>query len=199
MQSSDPGRAPHTHLCCPGASKSSLVLLQVRAGRAASHTGGQSSARSNVTHISPYLPHLARLSQPRLQPGLLLEGREGLPSPAGQILLRRRHCPAAVLIGPSRATGRYAATRLTCRMPALMPSSPHRRHTHTHTQCQGATFTTTPPPGGGPRWLLEAPQSHQHNAGYDIKPVFQNGLPTAERSPARDRAGVASPMVPSCF
>lgn len=107
-----PAHTPHTPLLpemphhLSGVLLLLLLLLQVRAERAASHTGVQSSARSNVTHISPYLPHPAPLSpSPNhdLQPGLLLEAREGLPSGAGQAPPPRRSGAGtardAVLIG----------------------------------------------------------------------------------------------------
>lgn len=69
-------------------------------------------------HLPPYLPTTA------CSPDLLLEEREGLPSRAGQAPSKTRPaqalCPAEALIGPAPAPH----TRLTCRMPALEPSSP---------------------------------------------------------------------------
>lgn len=157
------------------------LLLQVRAGPASQPHGRQSSASSNVTHISPYLPHPAPSSQPRLQLGLLLvllEGREGLPSPAGQATsesLRRRHSPAAVLIGSTRDPAVHCnPSHLPYAGSGAVVTSPARdTHTHTPQSTKARAPTVTTPPCSPHRASMPSRSRAQHNAGtrYQTGPV----------------------------
>lgn len=117
--------------------------------------------------LSPPPPRPA--SQPQLQPGLLLEAREGLPSPAGQATLQQS--PPQALLGrrPDWAAGviwRETATRPACRMPAVVPSSPRpARDTHTHTHSPS-------PPHRPQQCLLEASITRERDIRLGSRTAF---------------------------
>lgn len=130
-------------------------MLQVGAGQP---HGRDSSASSNVTHISPYLPHPAPSSQPR-HAARFASGRAGRASiscwasPPFETF-RRRHCSAVALIGPTSALQPvlFTVCRLWC-----------RRH------LTGATHTSRQAPPSPPHAGVSMPSRSQaktqHNAG----------------------------------
>lgn len=143
------------------------LMLQVGALEPGSHTGG----RAVPAAMSPTSRLISPTPRPRpnhdMQPGLLLEEREGLPSRAGQPpppfeTVRRRHCSAVDLIGPASALQPvlFTVCRLWC-----------RRH------LTGATHTSRQAPPSPPHAGVSMPSRSQakpqHNAGHDIKPVPQ--------------------------
>ena len=133
-----------------------------------SHTGGQSSASSNVTHISPYLPHPAPLV-PTTTAARFASGRAGRASISCWASPLQDH-PAQALLGqdPDWADA-CTTTRLTYRMPALMPSSPRRRDTPNTTH--HARAPPSPPHAGVSMPSRKKPSRSITPAGHDIRPV----------------------------